>query len=141
MVNKEQLNYLVKWVCRFREISLILNSDTIHSALSRIRLKRWYCLFYFSFNNKSKQDESSILRALLLQLSYQLCDGSIDLTQLHKRNTTGVSPFPVLLDYLRRLIKRFHRIYILLDALNKSSINRYREKVLNTLEAMRNWGL
>ena len=39
--------------------------------------------FYFSFNDKSKQDESAMLRALLLQLSCQLKDGHADLSRLH----------------------------------------------------------
>ena len=97
--------------------------------------------FYFIFNDKSKQDESGILRALLLQLSCQIPTGPTDLAQLHDRYTIGMPPSSVLIDYLRRLVERFNHIYILLDALDESPRNCSREYVLNALEAMRNWGL
>ena len=97
--------------------------------------------FYFTFNDKSKQDESAMLRALLLQLSNQLQDGHADLTRLHDSYKTGVPPSPVLIDYLQRLIQRFHHVYILLDALDESPRNGPREDVLHALDAVRNRGL
>ena len=97
--------------------------------------------FYFTFNDKSKQDESGMLRALLLQLSSQVSSGPIDLTQLHDRYTTGIPPSSVLMDYLRRFIKRFNHVYILLDALDEIPRNGPRGYVLDALETMRNWGL
>ena len=97
--------------------------------------------FYFSFNDKSKQDESAMLRALLLQLSSQLHDGHTDLTRLYKSYQAGMPPWPVLIDHLRRLIQRFHHAYILLDALDESPRNGPREDVLRALEEMRNRSL
>ena len=94
--------------------------------------------FYFTFNDKSKQDESAMLRALLIQLSSQLQDGHADLIWLHDSYKTGVPPSPVLIDYLQRLIQRFHHVYILLDALDESPRNGPREDVLRALEAVRN---
>ena len=96
--------------------------------------------FYFSFNDRSKQDESAMLRALLLQLSSQLQDGHTDLTRLHDSYKSGLPPSPVLLDYLQRSIKRFRHVYIALDALDESPGHRPREYVLDALEAMQNWG-
>ena len=96
--------------------------------------------FYFTFTDKAKQDESAMLRALLLQLSCQLQDGHADLTRLHNSYKVGIPPSPVLIDHLRRLIERFRDVYIVLDALDESPGNGPREHVLDALEAMRNWG-
>lgn len=95
--------------------------------------------FYFTFNDKSKQDESAMLRALLLQLSSQLQDGHTGLTGLRDSYSPGIPPSPVLLDHLRRLIERFHDVYIVLDALDESPPNGPRKQVLDALETIRNW--
>ena len=95
--------------------------------------------YYFTFNDQSKQDESGLLRALLLQLSHQLRNGSADLTQLHDRYKTSIPPSSVLLDYLRRMVERFSSVYIMLDALDESPLNGLRKYVLDALEAIRNW--
>jgi hypothetical protein len=97
--------------------------------------------FYFTFNDESKQDESAMLRALLLQLSSQLQDGHKDLTYMYESYKTGTPPSPVLLDYLRRLIQRFEHVYILLDALDECPRNGMREQLLDVLEEVRGWGL
>ena len=97
--------------------------------------------FYFTFNDQSKQDESGMLRALLLQLSHQLRDGPADLAQLHHRYKTGMPPSSVLLDYLRRMVEKFSNLYIVLDALDESPANGRRKYVLDALEAMQNWGV
>lgn len=96
--------------------------------------------FYFTFNDESKQDESAMLRALLLQLSSQLRDGHADLTRLYNSYKGGIPPSPVLIDHLRCLIQRFRHTYIILDALDESPRNGPRENVLDALETMRNWG-
>ena len=97
--------------------------------------------FYFTFNDKSKQDESAMLRALLLQLSTQLKDGQADLLMLYNsyKNTTVSSQ--VLITYLRRLIEKFQHVFIMLDALDESPRDGPREQVLEMLEMMRKWGL
>jgi len=92
--------------------------------------------FYFTFNDESKQDESAMLRALLLQLSSQLHDGYADLTRLHDSYKAGIPPSLVIIEYLRRLVQRFHHVYIVLDALDESPRNGPREHVLEMLEAM-----
>ena len=97
--------------------------------------------FYFTFNDDSKKDESAMLRALLLQLSSQLQDDHIDLKRLHESYKVGIPPSPVLLEYLRRLIQRFHHVYIVLDALDESPRNGPRGHVLDTLEVIRNWDI
>src|SRR5205085_11269328 len=45
--------------------------------------------FYFTFNDESKQDESAILRALLLQLSGQHSDGHPGLISLRSEEHTS----------------------------------------------------
>lgn len=97
--------------------------------------------FYFTFDDTSKQDVSAMLRALLLQLSSQIRDGQADLTQLHNIYPASTPPSSVLIEYLRRLILRFHQVYIMLDALDESPRNAARECVLDAIETMRKWSL
>ncbi len=95
--------------------------------------------FYFTFNDESKQDESAMLRALLLQLSGQLADSHTDLARLHDSYCTGIPPAIVLTEHLRHLIQKFDQVYILFDALDESPRYGQRDQVLNTIETMRKW--
>ena len=95
--------------------------------------------FYFTFNDESKQDESAMLRALLLQLSSQFRDGHSDLARLHDSYKPGLPPLFVLADYLRRLIQKFQHVYIILDALDEIPPSRAREDVLDRIEKIQNW--
>lgn len=97
--------------------------------------------FYFTFNDDSKKDELAMLRALLLQLSGQLQDGEVDLTRLHLSYKDGIPSSLVLIEYLRRLIQRFRHVYIALDGLDESPRDGPREKMLDTLNDIRNWGI
>lgn len=97
--------------------------------------------FYFTFNDESKQDESAMLRALLLQLSGQLSDAHADLARLRDSYSTGIPPAPVLIAHLGHLIQKFNQVYILLDALDESPRCDQRDQVLNAIETMRKWRL
>lgn len=97
--------------------------------------------FYFTLSDASKQDESAMLRVLLLQLSGQLENSDADLAQLHASYQFGAPPTPILVDYLRQIVQKFQHVYILLDALNESPRYRPRDGVLDTLEKMRAWSL
>lgn len=97
--------------------------------------------FYFTFNDSAKQDVSSMIRPLLLQLSSQLQDGHANLVQLFKSYSFGLPPSTVLLDSLRNLILKFRHVYILVDALDESPRSGRREAVLDAMETLRNWGL
>ena len=121
----------------------VLCSTAIQFALRHRRSdpKVGIAFFYFTFNDKSKQDVSAMLRALLLQLSSQLRDGHADLTRLHESYKAGTPPLPMLVEHLQRLIQRFHQVYIMLDALDESPRNGSRVYVLDALEAMRDWGV
>ena len=122
---------------------LVLSSTTIQFAFRHRRSNPQIgiAFFYFAFNDESKQDESAMLRALLMQLSGQLQDGNLDLTRLHDSYKTGIPPSSVLTGYLRRLIQRFHHVYIVLDALDESPRLGAREHVLDTIEVMQKWSL
>lgn len=96
--------------------------------------------FYFTFSDDSKQSESAMLRALLLQLSGQLQDGEADLTSLRDSYKDGIPSFP-LIEHLRYLIQRFHHVYIALDGLDESPRDGPRKRVLGTLDDMRNWSI
>ncbi len=121
----------------------VLCSTAIQSVLRHRRSdpRIGITFFYFTFNDKSKQDDSAMLRALLLQLSSQLQDGHTDLTRLHSSYKNSSPPSRVLMGHLRRLVERFQHVYIMLDALDESPRDRARDFVLDTLEKMREWGL
>lgn len=95
--------------------------------------------FYFTFSDNSKQHESDMLRALLLQLSGQLQDGEADLTRLHRSYNDSIPPPQALIESLRRVIQRFHHVYIALDGLDESPLDGPREGVLETLNSIRTW--
>lgn len=97
--------------------------------------------FYFTFSDNSKQDESGMLRALLLQLSGQVQDGEADLARLHHSYKGGTPPSPVLIEHLRRLIQRFRHVYIALDGLDESPRDGTRGILLDTLNDIRDWGI
>lgn len=118
----------------------VLCSTAIQYSFRRKRDDRvGIAFFYFAFNDDSKQDESAMLRALLLQLSGQLSDSQADLTSLHALNRTGIPPPAVLIAYLQRLIQKFDQVYILLDALDESPRYSQRDRVLTVIQTMRNW--
>ena len=121
----------------------VLCSTAINFALRRKRSDReiGVAFFYFTFNDNSKQDESAMLRALLLQLSDQVQNNNADLTELHYKYPTGVPSSPALIAYLQHVIQKFGHVYIIIDALDESPRSSSREHVLNALETMRNWGL
>jgi ankyrin repeat domain-containing protein 50 len=95
--------------------------------------------FYFTFNDESKQDDSAMLRALLLQLSGQFSDSQTDLARLRDSYSMGIPPTTVLIAHLRHLVQKFDQVYILLDALDESPRYSQRDRVLNAIETMRNW--
>ncbi|GAB1315662.1 NACHT domain-containing protein [Madurella fahalii] len=95
--------------------------------------------FYFTFNDESKQNASSMLRALILQLVSQLKGQDTTLSQLHYSYRENTPPDQALLDCLRQVINRFDHVYIILDALDESPQHKHREDLLQTLEDMRRW--
>ena len=121
----------------------VLSSTTIQFTIRHRRANPQIgiAFFYFTFSDESKQDESAMLRALLMQLSGQLQDGHLDLTRLHDSYKTGIPPSSVLTDYLRRLVQRFHHVYIVLDALDESPRLGAQGNVLDTIKVMQMWSL
>jgi hypothetical protein len=97
--------------------------------------------FYFSFSDESKQNESAMLRTLLLHLAGQVSDGTTFLARLHDSHKLGPPPPSTLIEYLRLLIQRFDHVYILIDALDESPRYEERDSVLRAVETMRQWNL
>ncbi|PLB43213.1 hypothetical protein P170DRAFT_74300 [Aspergillus steynii IBT 23096] len=97
--------------------------------------------FYFTFSDEAKQDESGMIRALLLQLAGQHEDCQADLTSLYSTYQSRTPPPEVLMEYLQRMARRFEHVYILLDALDESPRYEKREGILAVLQTMRQWGL
>ena len=122
----------------------VLCSTAIHSVLRHRGYDRSIGIgfFYYTFNDNSKQDSSSMIRALLLQLSNQLQDGHADLMRLYTSHKAAGMPSTIeLLEYLRRLVQRFRHVYFFLDALDESPRTGPREFVLDSLEIMQKWGV
>ncbi|RMZ89129.1 hypothetical protein DV736_g3648, partial [Chaetothyriales sp. CBS 134916] len=119
----------------------VLCSTTIQHAFRQKLPDRnvGIAFFYFTFNNESKQDESAMLRALLLQLSSQRPDSLTELAQLYSSYSTGPPPPTVLIDHIRHLIQKFDKVYIVLDALDESPRPRKRDGVLRVVKEMRKW--
>lgn len=97
--------------------------------------------FYFTFNDKSKQNELAMLRALLLQFSAQCKNDQTDLVMLYKSYANTTASSQVLITYLRRLMEKFQDVFIMLDALDEIPRDGSREQVLEIIETMRKWGL
>lgn len=97
--------------------------------------------FYFSFSDEFKQDESAMLRTLLLQLAGQLSEGATFLERLYGSYKLGPPPPSTLSEYLRLLIQRFRQVYILIDALDESPRYEEQGRVLGALEMIRRWKL
>jgi len=120
----------------------VLCSTAIQSTFSHRGANKRMAIafFFFVFNDKSKQDASAMLRALVLQLSIQLEDRS-PLLELHDRYRNASPPNDALVEYLHQLIGMFDHVYILLDALDESprDMSGKRKEVLNVLVEMRNW--
>lgn len=97
--------------------------------------------FYFSFEDHSKQGESSMLRALLLQLAEQHVNGMKTLEELYGMYQNGTPPVVTLMSYLQRLMTLLPNVFILLDALDECPRSTARESLLDCLEKMRKWSL
>lgn len=121
----------------------VLCSTAIQYAFRHKRSDRGVgiAFFYFTFNDESKQNESAMLRALLLQLSGQLSDNYVDLARLHDSYRTSMPPTPILIEYLRIVIQKFHQVYILFDALDESPRYNLRDQVLNVIKIIRKWSM
>ena len=97
--------------------------------------------FYFTFNDETKQDESALLRTLLLQLSGQLSESQNALSRLYDSSKNAVPPPEILLSHFHDLVQNFNQVYILLDALDECPQSHHREHVLNSIDRIRGWFL
>ncbi|KAJ5781180.1 hypothetical protein N7457_006340 [Penicillium paradoxum] len=97
--------------------------------------------FYFSFTDEAKQDDSGMLRTLLLQLSAQVQDGEQHLEQLYQLHKSSSPPVNVLLNSLYKFLGQLRDCYILVDALDESPRDSKRESVLSTIQTIRDWAL
>lgn len=95
--------------------------------------------FFFAFNDERKQDATSMLRALVLQLSSQLSTGHTFLLQLQESYRNTSPPEEALMDCLRQLLRAFSDVYIVVDALDESPRDKHREAVLRVLAELRSW--
>lgn len=121
----------------------VLASTAIQFAFQHRRddLSIGIAFFYFTFSDESKQDESVMLRALLVQLSGQNRNSHSDLARLHDSFKRGIPPSSALAECLRQVIHRSHHVYIVLDGLDEIPPSRAREDVLDRIEMIQNWSL
>lgn len=122
--------------------SVLCSTAIQHTFLRRKDRDRvGFSFFYFNFNDKSKQDDHSMLRALLLQLSGQIQDGEQVLEQLYKSHNPGNPTVEALLNSLFNLLSQFRDSYILLDGLDESPRDDKRKGVLRAIQVIRQWYL
>jgi hypothetical protein len=95
--------------------------------------------FFFTFNDKSKQDASAMLRALVLQLSSQLTDNYELLSRFYDCCRNATPSDPTLLDCLHQLVQAFEHVYVIIDALDESPRNKCRRAMLQTLVDIWAW--
>lgn len=80
-----------------------------------------------------------MLRALLLQLCFQVPGLTADLESLKGSYKDSLPPVPVLLNLIKRIADRCRHLYIVLDALDESPAGSPREEVLTLIETVRQW--
>lgn len=97
--------------------------------------------FFYSFRDESKQDASTLLRALLLQLCHQITGCEAELTRLATVYANGLPPTQVLEEYLQSAIARKQHVYLLIDALDEVPQSGRGRDVLPTIQRIRDWGL
>jgi hypothetical protein len=117
----------------------VLCSTAIQYAFRQRKEKVGIAFFYFTFNDESKQDESALLRALLLQLTGQLPSGDAILSSLRDEYKSGPPSATVLIDRLRHVVENFLHVYILIDALDESPQGGLQDAVLRSINTMREW--
>lgn len=122
--------------------SVLCSTAIQHTFLKRKDRDRvGFSFFYFDFNDKSMQDDNSMLRALLLQLSGQIQGGEQVLEQLYKSHNPGNPTVEALLNGLFNLLSQFRDSFILLDALDESPRGDKRKGVLRAIQVIRQWYL
>jgi hypothetical protein len=94
--------------------------------------------FFFAFSDPLKQDASAMLRALILQLSNQLCDDSA-ISELYDSYMNATPPIEKLQDCLRQLVQSFRDVYIVVDALDEIPFGNHRMDMLDYLNGIRGW--
>ncbi|KEF58579.1 uncharacterized protein A1O9_06505 [Exophiala aquamarina CBS 119918] len=97
--------------------------------------------FFYTFQDKSKQDASALLRAILLQLCHQVTGFEAELTRLASNYTNGPPPPQVLVEYLHSAIARKQHVYLLVDALDEVPQSARGGDVLPTIQTIRDWKL
>lgn len=99
-------------------------------------------IFYFSFDDQSRQGQFVMVISLLLQLAKQQGeDSQRAILNLYEIYSAGEPPMERLLECLRKVIKRFQNVFIFLDGIDENSPGGKREEVLSILGKIRNWDL
>ncbi|KAI9705786.1 MAG: hypothetical protein M1820_005034 [Bogoriella megaspora] len=96
------------------------------------------CFFYFTFTDQSKQDLSSMLRAIISQLSHQASNNYADLERLYSSmQPTSPGVFD-LFNLFQTLVGRFEDVYLFVDAVDESPL-KHRTHVLKAFADMSSW--
>ena len=115
-----------------------------------VRLRTGVAFFFFDFKRSSQQDDCDMLRSLLWQLSEGLDDEHKQLRELHASKKALTRD--VLSDCLHKIMRKFSKVFILIDALDESPMieeealdesqsSTVRATVLSTIKVIRNWNL
>ncbi len=125
---------MAKWLCGIWQVRFILDNDTVCFSAPEIEPTNWHCIFLLCLwrwiETRRVGHATSIANAIIGAAS---------------RRPFGSHPSTWFVwnrhPYLRRLIQRFHHVYIVLDALDESPRLGARGHVLDTIKVMQNWSL
>lgn len=119
--------------------SILCSTAIQHTIQQRTSRGTAIAFFFFTFNDQRKQDASSMLRTLILQLSGQLSKGNTILAKL-QRSCHGMAPSnQALKDCLRHILRQFEATFIIVDGLDEIPGDKRRGDVLQALAELRSW--
>lgn len=93
--------------------------------------------FFFKFDDRTKQDVSDMLRAVIMQLSSQT-KGAQAIRQLYASYGSVTPPRYALMDCLGKIAQEFQDVYIVLDALDECPRDQ-RHTMLQVLVELNSW--
>ncbi|KXJ85775.1 hypothetical protein Micbo1qcDRAFT_99108, partial [Microdochium bolleyi] len=94
--------------------------------------------FYFTYDDTSKQNASSMLRTLTLQLASQAKGGNDIMSAFHSRCGNANPSDDQLFECFLDIVGEFSRVYVVLDALDECPAPGFRSDLLDALVDMVN---
>lgn len=130
---------ILKLILTMKEVDRLHSSTIIQDVTSSLQSDPTTAVsyFYFDFNDSHKQRTEMLLRSLIVQFAAQCSHLPESLQSAYFRQKIYERlRVERLTDILRRMLKSFNTIYVLLDALDEC---RDRESLLEFIETLIGW--